>query len=48
MLVVAKPRLGGKTTDIIELALKGDSYIVCMDMREAQKKIDKDTKQWRR
>lgn len=37
MLVVAKPRLGGKTTDIIELALKGDSYIVCMDMREVRR-----------
>lgn len=37
MLVVAKPRCGGKTTDIIELALKGDSYIVCMDMAEVQR-----------
>jgi hypothetical protein len=35
MKIIVKPRLGGKTIDLIRLAVKHNGYIICRDRNEA-------------
>jgi hypothetical protein len=35
MKIIVKPRLGGKTTELIRLADKHNGYIICRDRNEA-------------
>jgi hypothetical protein len=35
--LIVRPRQGGKTTELIQLAAEHRAYIVCLNMREAQR-----------